>query len=53
MMMSFMASIIAMNKCRECDGRGIWFIWLKNPKSAFGGTSDRWKNSFNIDIVEL
>jgi hypothetical protein len=43
-----------MNKYSECDGGvGIWLIWSKNPKSAFGRPSGRCKYSFKIDIMEL
>jgi len=50
---SFMVSMITMNKYRECDGRGIWFLWSKNPKSAFERPSGRCKYSFKMDIIEL
>ena len=53
MIKSFLASIITMNKYRECDGRGVWLTWSKNPKSAFGRPSGRCKYSFKTDVMEL
>jgi hypothetical protein len=52
-MRSFMVSVITMNKYREHNGPGMWLIWSKNPKSAFGRPSGRCNYSFKIDITEL
>jgi len=47
-----MVSMIIMNKYGECDGRGIWFIGSKNPKSALERPSGRCKYSFKRDSIE-